>query len=80
MKEFVIAIGRSQKGIDFQAVDNKPVRIIFLMGTPKEKGLDEYLKILAHLTRLVDKDTFRSSLFFAKTAKEIIDIFKSVEE
>jgi len=79
VKKFVIAIGRSEKGVDFQAVDSKPVKIIFLMGTPKEEGLDEYLKILAHLTRLIDKDSFRSSLFSAKTAKEIIDIFKSVE-
>lgn len=80
VKKFVIAIGRSEKGVDFQSVDSKPVKVIFLMGTPKEEGLDEYLKILAHLTRLIDKDSFRLSLFSAKTAKEVIDIFKSVEE
>jgi len=80
VKEFVIAIGRCKEGIEFQAIDKKPVKLIFLMGTPKEEGLDEYLKILAHLTRLIDKDSFRSSLFSAKTAKEIIDIFRSVEE
>ena len=80
VKKFVIAIGRSEKGIEFQAVDKRPVKIIFLMGTPKEEGLDEYLKILAHLMRLIDKEAFRSSLFSAKTAKEIIEIFKSAEE
>ncbi|RKY39790.1 MAG: hypothetical protein DRP76_03040 [Candidatus Omnitrophota bacterium] len=80
VKKFVIAIGKSEKGIEFQAVDKRPVKIIFLMGTPKEEGLDEYLKILAHLMRLIDKEAFRSSLFSAKTAKEIIEIFKSAEE
>ena len=79
VKNFVIAFGRSREGIDFNALDNKPVKLIFLMGTPKEEGINDYLKILAHLTRLLQKDTFRESLLKAKSPEEIIEEFEKVE-
>jgi len=79
VKNFVIAFGRSREGIDFNALDNKPVKLIFLMGTPKEEGINDYLKILAHLTRLLQKETFRESLLKAKSPEEIIEEFEKVE-
>ena len=79
VKNFVIAFGRSREGIDFNALDNKPVKLIFLMGTPKEEGINDYLKILAHLTRLLQKETFRESLLKAKSPEEIIEEFEKIE-
>ena len=32
--QFVIALGITQKGIDFQAVDGKPVNLVFLLLGP----------------------------------------------
>lgn len=80
VKEFVIAVGRSASGIDFAALDNKPVKLIFLVGTPKEKGLNSYLKILAHLSRLLRKDDFKKGLLHASSPEEIIEQFRKVED
>jgi PTS system fructose-specific IIA component len=80
VRDFVIAFGRSQKELEFDAVDNKPVRLIFLMGTPKEKEINAYLKILAHLTRLMWKENFRNSLLTASSPQEVLDAFREVEE
>jgi len=79
VRSFIIAFGCSREGINFNALDNEPVKLIFLMGTPKEEGINDYLKILAHLTRLLQKETFRESLLKAKSPEEIIEEFEKVE-
>lgn len=79
VKEFVIAVGRSSDGVDFGALDNRPANLIFLMGTPKDKGLNSYLRILAHLTRLLQKEDFKKGLLYASSPKEIVEQFREVE-
>ena len=77
---FVIAFGRSENGVEFDSLDHKKAKLIFLMGTPKTAGLDEYLVLLAHLTRLLKGESFRESLLKAKNPAEIIDIFRNFEK
>jgi len=77
---FVLAFGRSESGVEFESLDRKKAKLIFLMGTPKTAGLDQYLVLLAHLTRLLKGESFRESLLKAKSPGEIIDIFKNFEK
>ena len=77
---FVIAFGKSEQGVNFNSLDGKKARLLFLMGTPKRAGLDDYLVLLAHLTRLLKEESFRESLLKAKSPTEIIDIFKKFEK
>lgn len=79
VKDFVIAFGRSSEGIEFNSLDKKPAKFIFLMGTPQENGLNSYLKILAHLTRLLKHESFREALLKASSPKEVIEEFRKVE-
>ncbi len=78
VKSFVIAFERSFKGIDFEALDNKPIKLIFLVGVPKEKELNFYLKELAHLIWLLQKKIFKENLSKVSTPKEVVDIFKKL--
>ena len=78
VQSFVIAIGRLREGIDFKSLDGEPVKLVFLMGTPKDE-VQGYLKVLAHLTRLLKKESFRSPLFDVKTPQELIDMFAKEE-
>ncbi|MBU0571284.1 MAG: PTS sugar transporter subunit IIA [Candidatus Omnitrophica bacterium] len=71
-EDFILAFGRSQAGIDFGSVDKTPVKLIFLMGTPKKEGLTDYLKILAQLSRLLKRPEFRESLLAAQDPEEIL--------
>jgi len=80
IKEFVIAFGRCKKGMELNSLDNKPVKLIFLMGTPKEKDLGSYLQILACLTRILNKEEFREALLNASTPKEVIQAFRKIED
>jgi len=77
--DFVIAFGRSKKGVGFASVDGKPVKLIFLMGTPDKKKLSAYLKILGHLSRVLNREDFRKELFAAASAKDIIEAFRKIE-
>ena len=77
---FVVAFGKSELGLEFDSIDGKKARLLFLMGTPKTAGLDEYLVLLAHLTRLLKEESFRESLLKAQSPAEIIEIFKNFEK
>lgn len=78
VKDFIIAVGRSDAGIDFGSSDDKPARLIFLLATPKNQ-VPQYLQILAHLARQLKKLSFRGDLLSAKTPEDIIRIFREAE-
>jgi fructose-specific phosphotransferase system IIA component len=79
VREFVIAFGRSSQGLDFKSVDGRPAKFIFVLGTLRKKGLNSYLKTLAHLTRLLQKEAFQKALLEASAPKEIIEAFRKIE-
>ncbi|MCK5594901.1 PTS sugar transporter subunit IIA [bacterium] len=74
----IIAFGRSSQGIDFNSPDNKPAKLVFLMGTPK-KDINKYLQVLAYLTRLLKKESFRHQLLEAQNAGEIMNVIREIE-
>ncbi|MFH1416278.1 MAG: PTS sugar transporter subunit IIA [Elusimicrobiota bacterium] len=80
VNSFIISFGRKKNGIDFNASDGMPVKLFFMMGTPESEGIQHYLQILAHLTRLLKKDSFIESLIAAGSPSEIINIFKRAED
>lgn len=76
--EFFIAIGLQKgKGIEWKALDGLPVRVVFMIGGPEDKQT-EYLNILSMITTAVKNEKWRSSLFNAKTVKEVADLFKKL--
>jgi fructose-specific phosphotransferase system IIA component len=77
VKELVAAFGRSTKGIDFEALDDKPVHLFFLLCAPTDS---EHLKALAKLSRFLKKESFRKKLLEAKDAAEVLAIIKEEED
>ena len=68
----------SKEGVDFDALDGKPVHLIFLILSPeREKNL--YIKILARLSRLLKQPGFKKDLMNAKNEDEVIEIIKSYD-
>lgn len=77
-KDIVIAFARSKEGVDFDALDKKPVNIFFMVVGPKKS--DEYLKVMAALARLLSKEKNRQSLINAGTPKDVINLLSKIEE
>jgi len=76
--EILIAIGRNMEGIDFESRENGPVRLIFLIGTPKQM-VTEYLRVVGNLARLLRRDDIRGQLLQAPDANAFIRIIAEAE-
>lgn len=74
--DFFIAIGiQRTRGIEWNALDGGPVRLIFMIGGPEDRQT-EYLKILSHLTLAIKNEERRKKLLKAKTPQEVIELFQ----
>jgi fructose-specific phosphotransferase system IIA component len=76
--ELVMAIGKSAAPIDFQAVDGRPVSLIWLLVSPLDKT-GPHIHALARISRLMTSDKFRQALAQAKSAQEIYDVIVQQE-
>lgn len=77
LHDFFIAIGiQRNKGIEWNALDKAPVRLIFLIGGPDDRQ-SEYLQILSQLTSAIKEAELRKELLQAKTAEEVIRFFQN---
>ena len=70
------AIGMSKQGIDFEALDNEPVHIIFLL-TINEKANENHLHVLNQIFNLV-RSEYLALIKNAKNAEEIHAILSQV--
>ena len=74
--QFFIAIGvQTGEGIEWNSLDDNPVRVIFMIGGPANRQV-EYLKILSCLTIAIKNEALRKKLFQALTVNEVIDLFE----
>lgn len=64
------AFGRSQEGIDFNAVDRKPVHIFFLLLAPEDSA-SLHLKMLSRISKILRDLSFRKKLMELTDAHEI---------
>lgn len=62
--DMIMAFGRSTHGVEYQAVDGKPVHLFFLLITPDAMPGD-HLKALARISRILKNPVLRSGLLHA---------------
>jgi len=73
--EVVGAFGRSRKGINFDALDNQPVKLVMLFLVPQGQ-FQKHLHTLANIAKLLHKTEFRQSLEEAPDAGTMYRIIK----
>jgi mannitol/fructose-specific phosphotransferase system IIA component (Ntr-type) len=78
IENFHIILGLSHGGIDFDAIDSKPVHIIFLVICPEKQKI-LYIRILARLARLLHNNNFRNGLLKQKTPDDVLNFIKQYE-
>lgn len=75
--DFFIAVGIQQKrGLEWNALDKAPVRLIFMIGGPDDKQ-SEYLQILSMLTSKIKEPDLRKNILRASTAQEVLHLFSN---
>ncbi len=70
LRDFLCVFGRSQEGVDFDAVDRKPVHIFFLLLAP-ENSVSIHLKMLSRISKILRDPSFRKRLIELGDKKEI---------
>jgi mannitol/fructose-specific phosphotransferase system IIA component (Ntr-type) len=73
--EVVAAFGRSSNGIEFDALDNAPVRFVVLFIVPKNQ-FQTHLRTLASIAKFLNDRSVRENLANAKSADQILGIFR----
>ncbi len=78
-REIFVSFGLLKNGLDFNALDGKPVRIVLLILFPKDK-VNLQLRFLARVSRVLQHRTLRDELYQSKTPEEVIKVFQQYEE
>ncbi len=78
VKELVMAIGIAKEPIEFDSIDDKPVKIIILLVSSSNQT-GAHIQALAMISRLLLRENFRSTLENAVSAGEVYELFNSAE-
>lgn len=78
VKDIVAAFAVTAQPVDYQALDDQPVRLVFLLvGTDSLVG--PHIRLLSRISRLMNKESFREEILASKSPQEILDLFRREE-
>lgn len=75
----VAVFGLAPDGVDFQALDGKPVHLFFLLVAPEDQS-GPHVKALARISRLLKHAHFRDALAAARTPEEAAQVIREEEQ
>ena len=76
--ELVMAAGVAPDPVDFDALDGRPVTLVFLLVGP-ESAAGAHVKALSRISRLVRRDALRERLAAARTPGEFLAVLTEAE-
>jgi len=77
-KGIVIAFGRSDKGIDFDAMDHKAAHLFFLIAAP-EDAIGAHLNVMARLSYIMKSEENRNKMMAVTSPGELLQMIDAVE-
>lgn len=79
LTQMVVVFGRSRRGIDFEAMDGRPVHLFFLLLAP-ENAAGMHLKALAKISRMLKDEGFRQRLLEAARPEDICRVIAEKDD
>lgn len=73
------ALAILENSIDYEALDDQPVKIVMLL-LGSENKVGSHLRLLSKISRLMSNDSFKSSLINCQSPQEAYDLFVKIEE
>ncbi len=73
-----VAVGRTKKGIDYEAIDRKKVNLFFLIVAPPIEVSNLYLPLLGRIAGLLKDDKVLGKMKKAKTPEEFMKLFEGI--
>jgi fructose PTS system EIIBC or EIIC component len=78
VSDIVAAFAITAEPIDYQSLDEQPVRLVFLL-VGKDSMVGPHIKLLSRISRLMNKEEFRKKLLSSASSKEVLEIFRAEE-
>jgi len=78
VKGIVIGFGRTSQGIDFDAMDHRPVHLFFLIAAP-EDAIGAHLNVMARLSYLMKSAENRKKMMEAGSPGDILALMDNVD-
>jgi mannitol/fructose-specific phosphotransferase system IIA component (Ntr-type) len=78
LKKTALVLARSIAGVNFEALDDAPVYLFFMVIAPPE-AISEYLKLLAAISSFVKNQANRDALLNASTKSDMLAAIKAGE-
>ena len=78
VKKLTVLFARDKNGVDFQALDRKPVHYIFMIAAPKDVR-KEYLQAIAKVARLLKSELMKKRLMEVNREKELMDTIRDFD-
>lgn len=79
VSDVTFAFGRTEEGVDFGSLDGEPVRLVFLIGAPKQMEPSRvYLNLMARLSFLMKGQENRGLLLRTDSVDEVLELIDSV--
>ncbi len=78
VSDIVAAFAVTEEAIDYQSLDEQPVRLIFLL-VGKDNMVGPHIKLLSRISRLMNKEEFRKKLLEASSPSDVLEVFKNEE-
>jgi len=78
VSDIVAAFAVTEKPIDYESLDEKPVRLVFLL-VGKDNLVGPHIKLLSRISRLMNKEEFRRRLLEPQSSREVLDLFRQEE-
>jgi fructose-specific phosphotransferase system IIA component len=78
VQDIVYIMAIVPQGLDFDSIDNQPVKIVILLLVPKSK-LTQHIKTLAQIAKLMSNENLRNKLLTLKTPESVIKTIKDFE-
>ena len=78
VSDIVAAFATTAQPIDYQSLDERPVRLVFLL-IGRDNMVGPHIKMLSRISRLMSKEDFRNKLLELKTPHEVLECFRLEE-
>ena len=72
----ITVMALTSRGLNFESIDNEPVKIIILLIVPKDK-LTQHIKTLANIAKMMSDSSLREKLLELKTSDSVLKILKN---
>lgn len=75
IENMVVVIGQAPEGVEFDAIDGEPVKLIFMI-VGSERSARAHLQLLAAIVRILKNGQLVENLLSAKSGDEVFNLLK----